>query len=176
GTVLGSRYKDTAVLWYVGGDSAPGGDGDTWVAMAKGLKEGSDGTQLVSYHGSGGTTSSTWYHKADWLDFNSIQSGHGLGAKTYRYIAKDISLSPASRPWIWSLPTRTIRLGPSRRASMPIRCGRGRTGRCWRAPPGTVTAPWTCSTPTRRPMGRSRATAINRGDARWPTKARRRWD
>jgi hypothetical protein len=95
GKFLGSRYKDNAVLWYVGGDSAPGGDGNTWVAMAKGLKDGSGGTQLVSYHGSGGTTSSTWYHKADWLDFNSIQSGHGLGAKTYRYIAKDVSLSPA---------------------------------------------------------------------------------
>jgi hypothetical protein len=95
GKFLGSRYKDNAVIWYVGGDSAPGSDGDTWVAMAKGLKDGSDGTQLVSYHGSGGTTSSIWYHNADWLDFNSIQSGHGLGAKTYRYIAKDVSLSPA---------------------------------------------------------------------------------
>lgn len=95
GKFLGGRYKDNAVIWYVGGDSAPGSDGATWVAMAKGLKDGTGGTQLVSYHGSGGTSSSTWYHKADWLDFNSIQSGHGLGAKTNRYVAKDVSLSPA---------------------------------------------------------------------------------
>jgi hypothetical protein len=95
GKFLGQRYKDNAVMWYVGGDSAPGSDGDVWVAMARGLKDGSAGTQLVSYHGSGGTSSSTWHHKADWLDFNSIQSGHGWGAKTYQYITKDYALDPA---------------------------------------------------------------------------------
>ena len=45
------------------------------------LKEGSGGQQLVSYHGHGSTSSSNWFHQADWLDFNSIQSGHGWGAK-----------------------------------------------------------------------------------------------
>jgi hypothetical protein len=95
GRFLGNRYKDSAVLWYVGGDSVPGSDGEVWEAMARGLKDGSGGSQLVSYHGSGGTSSSTWYHKADWLDFNSIQSGHGRGAKTYRYVAHDYGLTPA---------------------------------------------------------------------------------
>ena len=51
--------------------------------LFRSLKEGSAGTHLVSYHGSGGTTSSTWFHKEDWLDMNSIQSGHGWAAKTY---------------------------------------------------------------------------------------------
>jgi hypothetical protein len=95
GKFLGQRYKDNAVLWYVGGDSAPGSDGAVWEAMARGLKDGSSGTHLVSYHGSGGTSSSTWYHRANWLDFNSIQSGHGRGAKTYRYVSRDYGLSPA---------------------------------------------------------------------------------
>jgi hypothetical protein len=83
------------VLWYVGGDSAPGGEREVWVAMARGLKDGSGGSHLVSYHGSGGTSSSTWFHKDEWLDFNSIQSGHGWAAKTYRFIARDYGLSPA---------------------------------------------------------------------------------
>src|SRR6266542_3131155 len=82
GRFLGERYRDKAVLWYVGGDSVPGNDGLVWEAMARGLKEGSGGEHLVSYHGSGRTSSSTWYHQADWLDFNSIQSGHGWAART----------------------------------------------------------------------------------------------
>jgi hypothetical protein len=95
GKFLGERYKDNAVLWYVGGDSAPGSDGSIWVAMARGLKDGSGGEHLVSYHGSGHTSSSTWYHNADWLDFNSIQSGHGWAAKTYEYTEQDYNLAPA---------------------------------------------------------------------------------
>src|SRR5262249_47979497 len=95
GKFLGKRYQNNAVLWEVGGDSRPGSDGEIWVAMAKGLKEGSGGNHLVSYHGSGSTSSSMWFHKADWLDFDSIQSGHGWAAKTYRYVAEDYGLSPA---------------------------------------------------------------------------------
>jgi WD40 repeat protein len=94
GKFLGQRYKNNAVMWYVGGDSAPGNDAAAWVAMARGLKDGSGGTQLVSYHGSGQTTSSTWFHDADWLDFNSIQSGHGWAAKTYRFIDQDYGRTP----------------------------------------------------------------------------------
>jgi hypothetical protein len=95
GKFLGERYKDNALLWYVGGDSVPGKDEAVWVAMARGLRAGSGGKQLVSYHGSGQTTSATWFHKTDWLDFNSIQSGHGWAARTYDFIAKDYALTPA---------------------------------------------------------------------------------
>jgi acetyl esterase/lipase len=95
GKFLGARYKKNAVLWYVGGDSAPGKDEAVWVAMARGLKDGSGGAHLVSYHGQGQTSSSMWFHKAAWLDFNSIQSGHGWAAKTDRFIDRDYVLSPA---------------------------------------------------------------------------------
>lgn len=95
GKFLGERYRNNAVIWYPGGDSAPGSDRDVWVAMARGLREGSAGNHLVSYHGSGGTTSSTWFHQADWLDMNSIQSGHGWAAKTYQHINRDYALTPA---------------------------------------------------------------------------------
>jgi hypothetical protein len=95
GKFLGERYQHNAVLWYVGGDSNPGNDKEVWVAMARGLKDGSGGSHLVSYHGAGGSTSSTWFHKDDWLDFNSIQSGHGWAARTYRLVTLDYGLSPA---------------------------------------------------------------------------------
>lgn len=112
GHFLGARYRDNAVLWYVGGDSRPGSDGEVWVSMARGLKEGSAGSHLISYHGCGGTSSSEWYHEADWLDFNSIQSGHGWAAKTHQFVAHDYGLSPSKpvvdmEPPYENHPTRT---------------------------------------------------------------------
>ena len=58
GKFLGQRYKNNAVMWFPGGDSAPGKDEAVWVAMAKGLKDGSSGRHLVCYHGQGSTSSS----------------------------------------------------------------------------------------------------------------------
>jgi hypothetical protein len=95
GKFLGQRYKNNAVMWYPGGDSGPGSDEAVWVAMAKGLKDGSGGTQLVSYHGSGQTSSSTWFHQADWLDFNTIQSGHNFSSDSYAFVSCDHALTPA---------------------------------------------------------------------------------
>lgn len=95
GRFLGERYRHNAVLWYVGGDSRPGSDREVWVSMARGLKDGSGGTHLVSYHGCGSTSSSEWFHQDDWLGFNSIQSGHPWAAKTYEFVAQDYGLSPA---------------------------------------------------------------------------------
>jgi hypothetical protein len=95
GKFLGQRYKDNAVLWYLGGDSPPGSDRAIWVAMVKGLKDGCERKQLVSYHGQGHTSSSMWFHKEDWLDFNSIQSGHRWATNTYEFVAKDYALTPA---------------------------------------------------------------------------------
>ena len=95
GKFLGERYKNNAVLWFPGGDSAPGKYDAVWVAMAKGLKDGSGGSHLVCYHGQGSTSSSMWFHKADWLDFNSIQSGHNFGSDSYAFVSKDYSLTPA---------------------------------------------------------------------------------
>jgi len=95
GKFLGKRYKNNAAMWFPGGDSAPGEYEATWVAMAKGLKDGSGGTQLVCYHGQGSTSSSMWFHNAVWLDFNSIQSGHHFGSDSYAFVSKDHALKPA---------------------------------------------------------------------------------
>ncbi|MBI2946532.1 MAG: glycoside hydrolase family 140 protein [Verrucomicrobia bacterium] len=95
GKFLGERYRNNAVLWFPGGDSAPGKYEAVWVAMAKGLKDGSGGTQLVCYHGQGSTSSSLWFHRADWLDFNSIQSGHNFKSDSYAFVSQDYALTPA---------------------------------------------------------------------------------
>ena len=95
GKFLGARYKNNAVVWFPGGDSAPGKYEAVWVAMAKGLRDGSGGSQLVCYHGQGSTSSSMWFHQADWLDFNSIQSGHNFKSDSYAFVSKDYALTPA---------------------------------------------------------------------------------
>ncbi|MBM3334148.1 DUF4038 domain-containing protein, partial [Candidatus Sumerlaeota bacterium] len=38
---------------------------------------------------------SNWFHKADWLDFNSIQSGHNFASDSYKFVSKDYALTPA---------------------------------------------------------------------------------
>ncbi len=95
GKFLGERYKNNAVMWFPGGDSAPGKYEAVWVAMAKGLKDGCGGSQLVCYHGQGSTSSSQWFHRANWLDFNSIQSGHNFKSDSYAFVSKDYALTPA---------------------------------------------------------------------------------
>jgi len=95
GKFLGERYKNNAVMWFPGGDSPPEKYEAVWVAMAKGHKDGSSGSHLVCYHGQGSTSSSMWFHKADWLDFNSIQSGHNFNSDSYAFVSKDYALTPA---------------------------------------------------------------------------------
>lgn len=95
GAFLGDRYRDRAVMWLPGGDSAPAAADAVWQAMARGLKEGSRGCHLVSYHGDWLSSSSEWYHGTDWLDFNTIQSGHTWESDNYAFVSADRARSPA---------------------------------------------------------------------------------
>jgi hypothetical protein len=97
GRYLGDRYRHAAVVWYLGGDRKPLEGREVWTAMARGLKEGSQGIHLVSYHGPGDwatPSSSFWFHNEDWLDFNAIQSGHGWAIPNYDFVAHDYNLMP----------------------------------------------------------------------------------
>jgi hypothetical protein len=94
GRILGERYRDAFVLWLLGGDRNPLFDLAVWRKMAEGLKEGSGGVHLVSYHGGGSTSSSYWFHDEPWLDLNTIQSGHSGDLPNYVFVAHDRSLRP----------------------------------------------------------------------------------
>ncbi|RPI45562.1 MAG: DUF4038 domain-containing protein [Bacteroidetes bacterium] len=77
GEILGRRYRDFEnIIWINGGDR-PGGDGNTpvWNALARGIKK-QDPNHLMTYHPSGGSSSSFWFHDQEWLDFNMMQTGH----------------------------------------------------------------------------------------------------
>lgn len=97
GRYLGNRYRRNAVMWLLGGDRVPEEGKDVWCSMAKGLKEGSRNTHPVSYHGPGNPetpSSSYWFHAESWLDFNTIQSGHGWTIPNHDFISHDYHLLP----------------------------------------------------------------------------------
>jgi hypothetical protein len=101
GEFLGKRFGRKGVIWILGGDRTPTGYEATWRALARGVAIGVSGKEdydavLMSFHPRGGATSSTWFHRDPWLDFNMHQTGHGLAEQTlcWARIAKDYALEP----------------------------------------------------------------------------------
>ncbi|HWS90425.1 MAG TPA: glycoside hydrolase family 140 protein [Pyrinomonadaceae bacterium] len=97
GEFLGRRYRESPVIWILGGDRSPESGAHLAIvrALARGLKKGDGGRHLMTYHPMGGASSSRWFHGDDWLDFNMFQSGHGAkDAPNYEQTAADYRLSP----------------------------------------------------------------------------------
>ena len=101
GAFLGRRFGRKGVIWVLGGDRPPTNHEDVWRAMAKGIAAGvsslADAPEpLMTFHPSGGQTSSTWFHDDEWLDFNMQQTGHGPVEKVqpWKRIAADYGRSP----------------------------------------------------------------------------------
>lgn len=96
GHYLGKRYaKWDNIIWVMGGDRPATDYEHVFEAMVKGIRESTGNKHLFTYH-PGGPSSSTYWHKSDWLDFNMFQSGHTRRAhRNWQQIAKDYSLSPA---------------------------------------------------------------------------------
>ncbi len=97
GEFLGRRYRDSAIIWILGGDRNPETDAhlDIVRALARGIRRGNSGNQLMTYHPMGAGKSSTWFHNDAWLDFNMFQSSHTeRDSPNYRYTVSDYSLIP----------------------------------------------------------------------------------
>lgn len=91
---LGERFAHRAnLLWMNGGDRIPTGYEDVWNAYARGVRDGG-ARQLMTYHPTGSHSSSYWWHDADWLDFNFIQTW-GTWSRVYSMTAADRALTPA---------------------------------------------------------------------------------
>lgn len=111
GLFLGKRYAAYPnIIWILGGDRPAITDSmDTrpiWRSMAKGIREGSNGKALFTYHISGGpNTTSKQIHNEDWLDINMMQSGHGSGhdVPVWNWVSNDRVLQP-TKPTLDSEP------------------------------------------------------------------------
>lgn len=103
GLFIGKRYsKYPNIIWILGGDRPPMRDSmdwrPIWRAMAKGIKEGTGGRALFTYHTWGGPLStSQQIHNEQWLSINTMQSGHGGGhdVPVWEWITRDRKLIPA---------------------------------------------------------------------------------
>jgi len=78
GEWLGRRYKDAGLIWILGGDRPAETNSHREItrAMARGLRRGDGGAHLITWHPTGGASSSQHFHGEDWLDFNMRQNGH----------------------------------------------------------------------------------------------------
>jgi hypothetical protein len=98
GKWLGERYKHkTNIIWVLGGDRplVTSKHFDVVNSMAQGIREGDEGTHLITFHPCGGSSSSHHNHDEKWLDFNMIQSGHGaLNLDNYKMVTDDYLRMP----------------------------------------------------------------------------------
>lgn len=106
-TFLANRYKNFSnIIWLNGGD-IKGSDGlDSWNMIGKTIRA-IDKKHLIGFHPRGRNSSSTWFHKEPWLDFNMFQSGHRsyaqdtlsnetlhYGEDNWKYMNDDYKLKP----------------------------------------------------------------------------------
>jgi len=107
GKWLGNRYKNCPnIIWMNGGDQNGSEKMDVWNTLGESIRS-VDSIHIQTYHPRGRTTSSTWFHDEEWLDFNMCQSGHRTydqgfkegempyGEDNWKYIEKDFSKIPA---------------------------------------------------------------------------------
>jgi hypothetical protein len=96
GQFLGQRYRDSPIIWVLGGDRQVETETHTAIIreMAAGLREGDEGRHLITFHPAGGHGSSEWFHQEPWLDFNMYQSGHARNRDNYALIAGDYARTP----------------------------------------------------------------------------------
>ena len=97
GEFLGRRYRDRPIIWIMGGDRPVESEEqrDIMNAMADGIKQGDGGAHLMTFHPSGRSSSSKFFHGDDWLDFNMFQSGHAdRNFANYDMMSHDYNLQP----------------------------------------------------------------------------------
>lgn len=101
---LAKRYAEKSnIIWLNGGDLAGSDSTAIWEIIGNNLRKYAP-NQLITYHPFGRTQSSTWFHNAQWLDFNMVQSGHrrydqddsklGFGEDNWKYIRDAYNLTP----------------------------------------------------------------------------------
>ena len=96
GEFMGKRYREKPIVWILGGDRPIESERHRAIlrALASGLRAGDGGRHLITFHPSGGRSSSDWLHGEDWLDFNMCQTGHGFNHENFRRIIADYALKP----------------------------------------------------------------------------------
>lgn len=96
GKWIADRYKDKEnIIWMLGGDRPLETVEHRKVidAMAKGIRE-ADNNHLITFHPVGGSDSTEYVLDAEYIDFHTAQTGHGIEKC---YISDEVMLSMASK-------------------------------------------------------------------------------
>jgi hypothetical protein len=76
GSFLAHRYSsEPNIIWIIGGDITGDTKPEVWNELANSIKS-VDTIHLMTFHPRGRTSSATWFHAKEWLDFDMFQSGH----------------------------------------------------------------------------------------------------
>lgn len=97
GRFLGERYRDSSLIWILGGDRNVSNDHELAIIsnMAAGLAAGDGGNHLKTYHPLGPGRSSEFFPDAAWLDFHMCQSSHAAhDHDNGLFIDADYALTP----------------------------------------------------------------------------------
>ncbi|QNL52511.1 glycoside hydrolase family 140 protein [Olivibacter sp. SDN3] len=114
---LANRYTSAPnIIWLNGGDLKGSDSIQVWKTIGNTLNQ-LDSNHLITFHPRGRTTSSEWFHKEPWLDFNMFQSGHRrydqdtsanetnhYGEDNWRFVQGDYQLKP-TKPTIDGEPS-----------------------------------------------------------------------
>ena len=100
---LAERYKNQwNIIWINGGDRTAvyereglkHDDRPVWRAMAKAIEDTYGKDVFITYH-TGAPETSAFFQDDDWLDMNTLQSGHGnIAAEPWKVIAADLKKTP----------------------------------------------------------------------------------
>ncbi len=104
---LANRFRAKSnIIWMNGGDIKGSDSLGVWNKIGSTLRADDPG-HLITFHPRGRSSSSEWFHKQPWLDFNSVQSGHRsyaqdtskgdphYGEDNWKYIQADYNRLPA---------------------------------------------------------------------------------
>ena len=101
---LAQRYANHSnIIWLNGGDTKGNNNTAIWNTIGQQIRDNAP-NHLITFHPFGRMKSSSWFHEADWLDFNMFQSGHrrydqddtelGYGQDNWKYVRDDYALKP----------------------------------------------------------------------------------
>ncbi|MFC5282778.1 glycoside hydrolase family 140 protein [Pedobacter alpinus] len=98
--------KKPNIIWMNGGDIKGSEYQEVWQTVGETIKS-RDSLHLMTFHPRGRTNSSEWFHKEQWLDFNTFQSGHRrynqdtsknekrhYGEDNWKHVFEDYNLKP----------------------------------------------------------------------------------
>jgi hypothetical protein len=97
GQFLGERYRDSGLIWILGGDRNVTNDEELAIitSLAAGLTAGDGGSHLKTFHPIGPGRSAELFPDAAWLDFHMCQSSHGAhDHDNGLFIEADYALTP----------------------------------------------------------------------------------